>query len=177
MDREPLPPDHRYVPQQTKCGEIARSIIDILFNSPDYRLTFDRVMWILDKVSRSEGAPIATTTPIGKKDKRIDWGTGITALYNMQHRCQQLDTGGTFLQLQCKQAMTCGVMLIGNNSNVTYRGRKLLKAVLPHTDKHCRRDWIDKCHTYLNKFLDDKSKALCDTYDNIVRESYVLLPF
>ena len=116
--------DHRYVPDRWKCGQIAASITDILFNDMEYRLTFDKVMWILDRVSRSNQAPIPPITG-DTFPSQIDWGTGIKALYNMQHRLQQLDTNGTFLQLQNKQAITCGIMLTDNNG-VTYRGKKLL---------------------------------------------------
>ena len=170
MEPQPLANDHRYLPDQWKCGQIAGVITDILFNDPEYRLTFDKVMWILDRISRSLHTPIPPITG-DTFPKQVDWGTGIKALYNMQHRLQQLDTNGTFLQLQNKQAMTCGIMLTNNDGDVTSRGNKLLKAILPHKDRGCRKEWIDKCKSYLNAFIEDHTKPLCNTYDNIVRES------
>ena len=80
-------------------------------------------------VSRVPSAPQAPN-----RTKHVDWGTAIAGVYNIQQQFQQLGTNGTFLQLQNKQAITCGIMSLDNNGNIPKHNRDLMHKILPHRD-------------------------------------------
>ena len=158
--------DHRYVPKQGKIRQIAHSIAPIIFNHGEYRFDFNAVVSLLNMISRMENIPQPPTAT-----KPIDWGSAIEAVYNMQQRYKQLGTNGTVLQKQNKQAITCGVMKYENGG---VSNKSLLRQILPHKDKDCKREYINQCESYLKAFLDDNDDTnyLCKDY-NIQRDSYV----
>ena len=81
----------------------------------------------MDIVSRDSSAPIHT-------DPR---GQATDAINNARDSLHDMGTGGTYLQLQSKQAITCSQLKLDDHNSV--RNVKLMRKILPHT-----YSWIKK---------------------------------
>ena len=118
-------------------------------------------MFIFDVLSRDPDAP---------NPNKIPWGEAITAVNNIKAVYDKVGVRGSNLQQQMKQGLTCAVMSLDNNNNIT---NQTLLRILPHKHWQTRHDWIIKCLALKIQFNDDEIDISCRKYDNIHRKSYV----
>ena len=78
-------------------------------------------------------------------------------------------TGGSNLQLQPKQAITCSLMNLDEHNNV--RNRKLLRNILPHKNRDCRNKWMTQCTSYLTDYRKRNSNVFVNKHENMTRNS------
>ena len=128
----------RYIPEKTKLYSIARKLTKYLFDDPEWRLNYKTFIELMDIVCRDPSAP---------NPHNISYGLAIDGINDVKEPLHDMGTGGSHLQLQSKQAITCSLMQLDEHNNV--RNRKLLKKVLSHKNRGCRNEWITQCTTYL----------------------------
>ena len=80
---------------------------------------------------------------------------------------------GTNYQKQCKQAISCAIMNMDGDYNL--QNGNLLKVLLPHTNKDCRKVWIQQCVGYLAEYRKGKSTVPFNKYENMTRDSYICI--
>ena len=114
----------------------------------------------MDIASRDSSAP---------NPHKIPYGQAIDGINNAKELLQDMGTGGTYLQLQSKQAITCSLLKLDDHNNV--RNMKLMRKVLPHTYGTCRKDWVNKCASYLTNYRRNVSNVFVNKYENITRNS------
>ena len=152
--------DTRYVPGKSKLQLIARKFRNELFHDPKWRLDYKSMIELFNIISKDPSAP----NPYG-----ISYGLAIDGINNATELLHDLGTGGSNLQLQSKQAVTCSLLKLDAHNNV--RNRKLFKKVLPHRNKDCRNKWIKQCVSYLLDYKSKKSTVFVKKYDDMTRNS------
>ena len=85
------------MPGKSKLHQIARQLKNQLLNDPKWRLDYNSMV-------------------------EVPYGVTIDGVNNAKEILMDMGTGGTNLQLQSKQAITCALMKVDAHNNVRNRG-------------------------------------------------------
>ena len=113
--------ENRFIPKRRKLYNVACSLKQLLFADAKWRLDHDAMVTLLDSMSRDPRAPHPYSMP---------YGQAVEAVNNTRKSLYHMGTGGSNLQLQSKQSITCARMKFDENRNV--RNKSLLDSTLPH---------------------------------------------
>ena len=115
---------------------------------------------ILDKIGRDQRAP---------SPHQIPYGSAVNAINKVTDLMHRMGTGGSYECKQARQAITCGVIDVNGNNDIV--NMKLLKKILPHKDDKCRKQWINDCISYLDKYTKGESDTIFNKYHDLHRDS------
>ena len=109
-----------------------------LFKHGQYYYHQKDVIKLLNKLGGYTEAP--------NEDKLL-WGDCISTCINIKNMMKSLGVGGSdILQIVKQCIVACMLDIKDNEYERTKVGNKdLIKKTVPHTNDHCRNDWIDKC--------------------------------
>ena len=159
--------------RKKRCERIAERVCRELFRPLRGRnpqqLTLDDVLYIINEISNHQSAPAAPMK---------NWGDCIAAIFSMQHLLETMGTNGSNLQLQCKHAITCSVLVSGDNNALvlgnTLANKQFLEKLLPHLSRKVEI-WIRDCRALRDKFYNGQSKNVCKEYKDLHRDSLALI--
>ena len=161
--------------RKKRCERIAKDVCKELYRSlrgrNPYQLTLDDVLYIINEISNDARAP---TAPLK------NWGVCIAAVFSMKDLLETMGTKGSHLQLQCKHAITCSVLVSGDNNALVLgnnlANKQFLEQLLPHQSRRVE-DWIRDCKALRDEFYNGQSANVCKLYEDLHRESLALTSY
>ena len=151
--------DTRRIISKTSINRIANKLKTELFGNSRWKFDYNSMRKLLNRISSDQRAP---------NPHNIPYGMAIHGMNKIKNMMDDIGTGGTYNQRQAKQALSCGVMDMDNDA---LKNKDLLVHILPHTDDHCRNDWIDNCVSYLDAYRTGESDAIFNKYQDLHRNS------
>ena len=152
--------DRRPIISRRSIYRLSKLFKKELFENTRFKMDNDTMMQLLDIISKDERAP---------NENKIPYGAAIRGMDNICDRLHNMGVWGTYYRLQAKQAITCAVIDKDNNGEI--QNKKLLEIILPHKDRGARKEWIDKCASYLDKYERGESDTIFNKYLDVHRNS------
>ena len=152
--------DTRRVISPTTIDTLSNNIKQQLYGNTRWKLDYKSILKILNKIGNDPRAP---------NPNKIPYGMAVHSINNVSDILHDMGVGGSYGCRQAKQALTCGVIDLDDNHKVL--NMKLLKAILPHKKDRCRKEWIDKCISYLDAYKKKESDTIFNKYQDLHRNS------